>query len=183
MQNAAIVLIDIQNGFDDLAYWGGERNNPEAENNAAKILDHWRKNHRPIFHVKHDSVNPQSKLAPGQHGNEIKHLVTPQPNEPVIRKHVNSAFIGTNLDEQLKKANISKVIFFGLTTDHCVSTSARMAGNFGYETYVVADASATFNRKTFDGKFISAEEVHRNALASLHGEFATVITTEALINQ
>lgn len=102
----------------------------------------------------------------------------PVNGEQVIKKNVNSAFIGTNLKEQLDNANISKLVIVGLTTDHYVSTTTRMAGNYGYETFVVSDAIATFNKKGLEGQNFTAELMHETALASLNGEFATVVTTD-----
>jgi nicotinamidase-related amidase len=93
---------------------------------------------------------------------------------------VNSAFIGTNLKELLDNEKITKLVIVGLTTDHCVSTTARMAGNFGFDTFLVSDATATFNKKGIDGQNFSAELIHETALASLNGEFATVVTTDFL---
>lgn len=180
--NPALILIDIQKGFDDVEFWGGHRNNPEAENNASRLLNFWRKNSWPVFHVKHCSANPNSRLAEGQIGNEIQDIVAPTGDEPVISKSVNSAFIGTDLKQQLDYAHIRKLVFVGLTTDHCVSTSVRMAGNFGFETYVVFDATATFDKKGLEGQVYPAELIHETALASLNGEFATVVKTEPLIN-
>ena len=104
-------------------------------------------------------------------------MVKPLPNEPVIHKHVNSAFIGTNLQEILDEAGLKTLVIVGLTTNHCVSTSTRMAGNFGYETYLVADATATFDRTDHDGQIYPAQDVHAISLASLHQEFATVLNT------
>lgn len=176
----ALILIDIQKGFDDIQYWGGQRNNLTAEENAGEILKLWRQNNLPIFHVKHCSSNPNSLLNENNPGNEFKDLVKPFEGEVVIKKHVNSAFIGTDLKTQLDNANIKTLVIVGLTTDHCVSTTTRMAGNFGYETFVVSDATATFNKVGFDGQTYSAELIHETALASLNGEFATVITTDFL---
>ena len=105
----------------------------------------------------------------------------PMEGEHVEEKKVNSAFIGTGLEWYLRKNNFDTVVIAGLTTDHCVSTSTRMAGNLGFQTYVVADATATFDRTGNDGKHYSADDVHSCALASLHGEFATVLNTEDLL--
>ena len=173
----ALILIDIQKAFDNIAYWGGQRNNPDAEKNASELLWLWRKKELPVFHIKHCSSNPVSLLNETNNGNEFMDLVMPLENEPIIKKNVNSAFIGTNLKEQLDAAKITNLVIIGLTTDHCVSTTTRMAGNYGFITFLVSDATATFNKKGFDGKHYSAELIHATALASLHEEFATIVTT------
>ena len=178
----ALLLVDIQQGFDDQAYWGGERNHPDAEKNAARLLEVWRSHGFPVIHVKHNSVNPNSPLVEGKAGNAIQMIVQPEQGEPVIGKTVNSAFIGTNLEQRLKNEGIRQVVIVGLSTDHCISTSVRMAGNLGFDTYVVNDATATFPKKGFDGKRYSAEEIHQTAMASLNEEFATVLNTEDIIN-
>ena len=102
----------------------------------------------------------------------------PVNGERIIKKNVNSAFIGTDLKQHLDNANISKLVIVGLTTDHCVSTTTRMAGNYGYDTFLVSDATATFNKKGLEGQNFSADLIHETALASLNGEFATVVTTD-----
>ena len=178
VDNPALILVDIQKGFDDIAYWGGQRNNPNAENNAGELLKLWRKNNLPIFHIKHCSTIPTSLLNETNEGNEFQEVVKPIDGEQVIKKNVNSAFIGTNLKEQLDNAKISKLVIVGLTTDHCISTTTRMAGNLGFETFLVSDATATFNKKGVDGQNFSAELIHETALASLNNEFASIVTTE-----
>ncbi len=180
--NTALLLIDIQKAFDDIAYWGANRNNQDAEVNAAKLLTFWRENRLPIFHVKHCSSNPNSPLSEGNIGNEFKDIVAPLEDEVCIKKSVNSAFIGTNLKQELDDISIKQLVIVGLTTDHCVSTTTRMAGNYGYETFLVSDATATFDKKGVDGQFFSAQLIHETALASLHNEFATVLNTDAIIN-
>ncbi|MFV5703319.1 cysteine hydrolase family protein [Flavobacterium sp. XS2P12] len=176
----ALILIDIQKAFDNLEYWGGQRNNPEAENNAGELLKLWRKNKLPVFHIKHCSSIETSLLNVTNAGNEFKDIVKPIEGEPIIKKSVNSAFIGTDLKKRLDNEKISKLVIVGLTTDHCVSTTTRMAGNFGYDTFLVSDATATFNKKGVDGQNYSAKLIHETALASLNEEFATIVTTDFL---
>ena len=174
----ALILIDIQKGFEDVEYWGGGRNNPDAELRASELLRLWRDNGFPIFHVQHCSTIPTSPLHETHSGNQFNDLVTPRKREPVIKKNVNSAFIGTDLQAYLDYAKITAVVIAGLTTDHCISTTTRMAGNLGYETFIVAAATATFDKKGIDGQIFPAELIHQTALASLDKEFATVITTD-----
>jgi nicotinamidase-related amidase len=173
----ALLLIDIQKGFDDIDYWGGQRNNPEAEIRASELLNAWRRLQLPIYHIQHCSSIPTSLLHESHPGNDFKDLVRPVSGEVIIRKNVNSAFIGTDLHARLQVSKVQTLVIAGLTTDHCVSTTTRMAGNLGYDTYLVADATATFNKKGMDGKNYSAELIHETALASLNHEFATLITS------
>jgi nicotinamidase-related amidase len=177
----ALILIDIQKGFDD-SRWGA-RNNPAAETIAARILAHWRSHQRPLFHVRHDSAQVDSPLHPDRGGNNFKESAQPLAGEIIIRKRVNSAFIGTRLEEELRRAKVQEVVFVGLTTPHCVSTSARMAGNLGFRTFVVSDATAAFEWRAHDGTVVSADSMHFHALAALHDEFATVISSEELLMQ
>ena len=175
-----MILIDIQKGFDNIEYWGGQRNNPNAEKNASELLRLWRKCQLPIFHIQHCSSNPKSLLHETNEGNNFQDLVKPLDNEPIIKKNVNSAFIGTDLKEQLDNSGITKLVIVGLTTDHCVSTTTRMAGNLGFDTFLVSDATATFNKKGLEGQNYTAELIHETTLASLNEEFATIVTTEFL---
>jgi nicotinamidase-related amidase len=178
-QSAALILVDVQQAFLDPRY--GERNNPQAESNIARLLAAWRSSERPIRHIVHDSVEPGSLLRPDSPGNAIQDIATPNAGEPLYRKHVNSAFIGTTLESDLRRDRIDTVVIVGLTTNHCVSTTARMAGNLGFSTFVISDATASFARPALDGRLRPAEDVHSAALSDLHGEFATVVDTAALL--
>jgi len=174
----ALLLVDIQKGFDNIDYWGGQRNNPDAELKASELLKIWREDRLPIFHIQHCSTNPLSPLHQSNAGNAFNELVTPLTGETIIQKNVNSAFIGTDLQARLEKDVINTLVIVGLTTDHCISTTTRMAGNLGFKTFLIADATATFNKKGIDGKNYPAELMHETALASLNEEFATVVSTD-----
>lgn len=178
-RNTALILIDIQKGFDDPVW--GRRNNLDAETNIATLLHTWRQTGRPIFHIQHLSQEPQSPLLAGYPGGEIKDVVRPYDGEPVLQKRVNSAFIGTDLEERLRRGGITTLIITGLTTNHCVETSTRMAGNLGFDTFLVSDATATFDRLGPDGVLYKAEDIQAMTMANLHEEFATIVTTEDVL--
>ncbi len=177
---AALLIIDVQEGFNETAFWG-ERNNPEAEKNIKRLLEAWRKSCRPVIHVQHLSKNEDSPLYEKKEGAGIKREAFPLKGEPVFQKHVNSAFIGTDLEKYLHSHGISDLVIVGLTTDHCVSTTIRMARNLGFNVTLAGDAAATFERTGKDGQYYSAEEIHRIHLVSLQDEFADVVMTDDLL--
>ncbi|HSN70819.1 MAG TPA: cysteine hydrolase family protein [Steroidobacteraceae bacterium] len=176
---AALLLIDVQQGFDE-SYWG-RRNNPEAERRMAELLEAWRSAGWPVIHVQHMSTTPGSPLQPGLPGNAIRPEVAPIGDERLFQKSVNSAFIGTGLEAYLREQGIDALVIVGLTTDHCISTTSRMAGNLGFAVTVIDDATATFDRTGPDGVHYSAEQMHRTALASLHGEFGEVLPSSKVL--
>ncbi|MCK5845956.1 MAG: cysteine hydrolase [Bacteroidales bacterium] len=179
-QNTALILIDIQKGFDEEEYWGGNRNNKDAEEKSSKILKKWRELNLPVFHIVHSSKNPISRLHKSHPGFEIKDEVKPIEGEPIITKDVNSAFIGTDLKERLDRRGINKLVIIGLTTNHCVSTTTRMAGNYGFDALLISDATATFDRIGINGQRFDSELIHQITLANLNNEFAQVIDTKRL---
>lgn len=180
-KNTALIIIDVQNGFDE-PYWG-VRNNLNAEDNMGKLLRAWRKHHFPVFHVKHNSTELSSPLRPERPGNAIKSLVKPLKREPLFIKNVNSAFIGTDLEKALKEKKIRDLVIVGLTTDHCVSTTTRMGANLGFSCTVVSDATATFNRNGYNGKNYTGQEMHEMALVSLQNEFASILDTMSVLKK
>ena len=181
MKKVTLLVIDVQKGFDDPSWW--KRNNPDTESNIALLLSEWRKKRLPIVHIHHCSVEPNSPLRPDLPGNDFKVEAQPLPGEKQLSKTVNSAFIGTELEEYLRSHDITSLVVVGLTTDHCVSTSIRMAGNLGFNVTLVSDATATFDRKGHDGTQYSADDIHKIHLASLNGEFCVVRSTEEVLNE
>ncbi|MDQ2889727.1 MAG: cysteine hydrolase [Gemmatimonadota bacterium] len=178
-RDATLVVVDVQQAFNDPKW--GQRNNPDAESRVRDVITAWRATDRPIIHIQH--VNPKhgSLFNPDSPGVRFKPEAEPLDGEPILTKDVNSAFIGTDLEARLRAAGANVVVFVGMITDHCVSTTTRMAGNLGFEAYVVSDATATFERIGPDGTHFTAEQMHDTALASLNGEFATVVSTDDLI--
>jgi nicotinamidase-related amidase len=176
-----LLVVDLQQGFDD-PYWG-RRNNPYMEQRVVTLLRAWRSTGHPVIHVRHMSTETASPLRPGQPGNAFKPATAPARGELIWEKRVNSAFIGTSLEDHLRSSDCQRLTIVGLTTNHCVSTTARMAGNLGFPTWVVSDATAAFDRVGPDGVLYQAEQIHAVALADLHGEFATVVDTTAVMDR
>ncbi|MHA7057681.1 cysteine hydrolase family protein [Aquimarina sp. M1] len=180
--NPALLLIDVQQGINTPGYYGTERNNPDAEKNIETLLKKWRAAALPIYHVKHCSTNPDSPLAKGKLGNNFQDFIVPKETEPVIEKDVNSAFIGTDLQMQLERTGIKNVVIVGLTTEHCISTSTRMASNYGFQVFLVEDSVAAFDKIGSNGQKFSAQMVHDIEIANLKDEFATIVTTKQLLD-
>lgn len=167
-----LLVIDVQKGFHDPVW--GRRNNPKVEETIASSLEGWRSRNWPVVHVQHRSTDPKSPLHPSRPGVAFMAEAMPANGESVVEKSVNSAFIGTDLERMLRLRGLRELVLVGMTSDHCVSTSARMAANLGFGVTILADATATFDRTGSDGCHYPAELVHRISLASLHGEFARI---------
>ena len=177
-----LLLVDIQKAFLDDDYPGYKRNNPDAELICGKILLKWREKNFPIIHVRHSSTNLYSKLHESNPGFEFNDHVMPLDDEIVLTKNVNSAFIGTGLKSILDKSKTETIIIVGMTTNHCISTTTRMSGNLGYDTYLVSDSTACYNTKAVNGEIIDCEVIYETSLASINEEFATVINSKELLN-
>lgn len=175
----ALIPIDVQLGFD-YAPWP-RRNNPAMEGNGLRLLSAWRAAGLPLIHVRHDSVQPGSTLAPSHPGNAFRPGFEPQPGEALVGKSVNAAFIGTDLDLRLRRLGVEHVVLFGISTDMCVSTTARVGANLGYRVTVVGDACFCFDLSDGAGGIVAADEIQRAHLATLRMEFASVVDTEEVL--
>ncbi|KAG4430708.1 hypothetical protein IFR05_013812 [Cadophora sp. M221] len=199
----AFILIDVQQGLTHPIHWGPSRSNPSFERNAESLLTSYRnliastssslQSRHKIIHVQHSSLSPTSPLHPSAPGFAFQTFAQPINDELVIVKTVNSGFIGTNLEAVLREhfaGEPGKLYLAGLTTDHCVSTTTRMAGNLKVadgkdgvegEVVFVEDATAAW-RKGVGGEWFDAEVVHRVNAESLR-EFATVGKTEGVVEE
>lgn len=178
----ALMILDVQKGFDE-PYWG-IRNNLEAEENMARLLKEWRNQKGLVIYSQHMSVQPGSPLHyKNKLGIQFKEIIKPVDSETVFQKNVNSAFIGTGLETYLKDQKINSVLITGLSTQHCISTTTRMSGNLGFQTFLVSDAIAAFGITDHKGVYHSPESIQEHELAMLHNEFATIVTTDEILSQ
>jgi nicotinamidase-related amidase len=178
---AALLLIDVQVGVDVLDHWGGptgRRNNPGAEDTMRGLLGAWRLAGRQVAFTRHDSREAASPLKFSLPTGEQKPGFEIHDGDIVVEKDVNSGFVGTSLELQLRRAGVDRLVVVGFFTNMCVETTVRMAGNLGFDTYLVPDGCATTNRVGPDGTDHDAEDVHQMTVANLHGEFCTAISAD-----
>lgn len=174
-----LIIIDMQKGMADPA--AGPRNNPDAESNIASLLNAWRGAGATVVHVRHMSRSVRSPFRPGQPGAEFQDQLAPLAGEHVVEKNVPDALVNTGLERWLRVREITQLVIVGVSTNNSVEATARTAGNLGFQTQVVADATFAFDKVDYYGKTHTADEVHAMALANLDGEYATITTTERLL--
>ena len=177
-RETALLLIDVQVGVDVLSHWGGSngrRNNPDAEAKMSQLLATWRNAKLQVAFTRHDSRESASPLKFSLPTGAQKPGFEPAAGEIVVEKDVNSGFIGTDLEIQLRRAKISRLAIVGFFTNFCVETTTRMAGNLGFDTYLIEDCCSASNRIGPDGVDRDPELVHAMTVANLHGEFCTAI--------
>jgi nicotinamidase-related amidase len=177
----ALIVVDVQRAFDQWEAAGKRRNNPEAVGRIVELLAAFRASKTAIFHIRHQGTHPNSSFLPGGTGYPVKDEAREMEGEPVLVKRVNSAFIGTDLERRLRAADITTLVICGATTNHCVETTTRMAGNLGFDAWLVRDATWTFDRIGPDGDEHSADEIHAMTLANLNGEFARIVSASEAI--
>ena len=182
----ALVVIDMQKGFDDLEFWGPTAN-PQCEQNVAALLRYAEIEGVPVVVVRHDSRSETSVLHPSAAGNALVDVVDLAAAALLITKSVNSAFYGDpDLHAWLQEQGIGELLICGIQTNMCVETTARMAGNLGYDTTVVWDATRTFD---LDAEIsgigrvtrTAAEIMATSALVLQEGGFARIRTTAEIV--
>jgi nicotinamidase-related amidase len=177
MNLPALLIVDMQVGMTWPA--SGSRNNPGAEQTIANLLAAWRNAKAPLVHVRYISRTPGSPFWPGQPGVEFQPALIPFDSEHVVEKNVPDAIINSGLERWFRVRGISSVVIVGVSTNNSVEATARTAGNLGFKTFVVADATFAYAKVDFNGTQRTADEVHAMALANLQGEYAEVIGAEA----
>jgi nicotinamidase-related amidase len=176
-----LILIDMQKGMANTP--ADSRNNPQAEEHIAQLLQAWRAANAHIVHVRHISRSPDSSFAPGQSGVEFQDALQPLRHEHVVEKNVPDAFVNTALERWLRVRELNRIVLVGVSTNNSVEASARTAGNLGFDTVVVSDATFAFAMTDYTGRIRSAGEVHAMSLANLSGEYASIVDTRMVLDE
>lgn len=168
-KTTALLIIDIQ----DFYFPGGAVPlvNPEAASlNAAKLLERFRAEGRPVIHVGHNAAK----------GMGFRGVVAPREDEKIFFKDEVSAFNGTGLLAYLREMKVQRLVIAGMQTHMCVEAAVRAASDLGFECILVEDACATRDLK-YGGRTVSAADVHAATLATLDRTYATVVDTETYL--
>ena len=178
--NSALILIDIQNDY--FKNGKNELYQPEqAALQAKRTLDYFRNKGLPVYHVQHINIREGATFfIPDTFGAETHASVKPQRGEKVFVKHVPNSFFDTGLADELTKKQIDHIIVCGMMSHMCIDTTVRAAQDFGLTTTVLHDACATKDL-VWKKATIPAPVVHDTIMASLHGIFANVISTEEFL--
>ena len=170
-QKTALLIVDIQEFY----FPGGrmQLQNPElAGMNAGLLLDHFRSQALPVYHVRHNF----------EPGGDIHPYVKPQGNEPVISKDQVNAFNGTDLLELMLRDSVEQLVICGMQTHMCLEAAVRAAKDLGFSCLVASDACAT-RALQYEEHIISAKSVHYSTLNTLQGSYARVLTTDAILRE
>ncbi len=179
-RGAALIVINAQKGL--LAPLKADSNIENAEHKIARIMTSWRELGDPIIHVKHVSPNPSSPFFRDAPGSQFTEDLAPNRNELVFEKSKSSAFSDTNLMMELNNLAIETLVIVGFTANECIDATARDAAECGFSTYVVSDATASFDVVGPDGILYRAERIHKLTLANIHALWATVISSNELLS-
>ncbi len=180
--NPALIVIDVQKGIDNSLHWGGNRNNPEAEGNIKLLLAEWREKGYPVFIVQHMSVSSESPFHPSNPGNSLKDFIFVGKGEKLIHKSTANAFLNTALEEDLRRLEVKDVVIVGFVTNNSIESTARMCGELDFETIVVSDGTAAFDKQGVDGTIYPSELVHQMSLSNLDEEYARIRTTRQVLS-
>lgn len=177
----ALVIIDVQNDY----FPGGKCELFESEKALAaikKLLSFFRTREYPVYFIQHVSGAKASFFAENTKGIDIHEQIEPLQSESICIKHSPNSFYETNLNVSLEKQGVTDLVICGMMTHMCVDTTVRAAKDYGYHVTLVSDACATLNL-TWKDEVISAEIVQKVFLASLHGMFSDVISTEEFLKK
>ena len=173
----ALLVIDVQMAFVHDDANGASRSNLDASDNIATLLGEFRKRGDKVVHIHHHGQDASDPFNPDLPGSAVQPFAAPLEGEDLVIKHGGSGFVGTPLEQILRDAGVERIVVCGATANHCAESTTRHAGDLGFDTYYTSDAVWAYSVTGPDGVEHTAEQVHSMTLSTLHGEFATVVST------
>ncbi len=180
MEKTALLVIDLQEAMRADRDAGYPWANPDAPETAGRLRAAFHASGLPVLHIHHHGTDPADGFHPDNPLSVAMAEVTPVAGEAVVIKHGSSGFIGTGLEALLRDQGITALVIVGGEANMCVESTARMAGNLGFQTTIVADALVNFQRTLRDGRVMPPETVLEMSLANLSSFARIASSTEVL---
>lgn len=177
----ALIIVDMQRGMAPENT--GARNNPQAEDNIARLLAAWRERELPVVHVRHMSRRPGGSFWPGSLNCEFQPRFEPLDSEHRLEKNVPDAFAASGLERWLRTRDVAELVIVGVSTNNSVEATVRTAFCLGFDVRLPGDACYTYEKVDILGVTRPAEHWHVTSLSNLHEEYATVVNTDEAISQ
>jgi nicotinamidase-related amidase len=179
IEASALLVIDVQESFRaDEGRWAS-RSNPSFESNLTRLVEAYRAADLSVIFVLHEDGD--ALFRPGSPYVRLQPFLQPREGEPVLVKSTRNAFTSTNLAEVLAERGVRRLAITGIQTEQCCETTARVAGDLGYDVDFVTDATLTFPiTDPATGDVQPTDAITRATEFSLRGRFARITTAEVL---
>jgi nicotinamidase-related amidase len=182
IERSALLVIDVQDSFRaDPERWA-RRSNPDFERNLTRLVDAYREAGLPVIWVLHtDGDGPFRQDSPWF---RLQPFLERREGEALLVKTTRNSFTSTSLADVLAGLGVRRLAITGIQTEQCCETTARLAGDLGYDVDFVTQATLTFPiRDPATGQELGTDEITRNAEFALRGRFARIATVDELVRE
>lgn len=175
----ALLVIDAQESFRQRPDDWAATANPHVLENIAMLVAHSRVTGDLVVWVTHAEPGSGGVVDPESGFVHVVDEFVPLAGELQVQKTSINAFTTTNLQQQLMRRGIRRLVVCGIRTEQCCETTTRVASDLGFEVEFVTDATTTSGIPAADGYgAVSGEDLMRRTEAVLGGRgFASVVTT------
>ena len=142
-----LIVVDIQKGITDERLYDFET----FIKNVTNIIDAARENGVEVIYVRHDD-GPGSGFSSGDKDFDIADQVTPEENEKIYTKMINSCFGNTDFADYLSESGEKDLMVVGLQTNFCIDATVKSAFERGYHVIIPKGTNSTFDNDYMDGE-------------------------------
>ena len=150
--SSALLIIDVQVGLVELM---PAEIQSSVLSKIKTLLTKARASKIPVIYIQHDGAKGHP-LETHTKGWKIHPSVMPAHGEQVIRKRESDSFFETELQKELGRRGITRLIVAGAMTEYCVDTTCRRATSLGYDVTLASDAHLTRDNKVLTAADIIA---------------------------
>ncbi|GAA1531543.1 isochorismatase family protein [Actinomadura kijaniata] len=188
----ALLVIDIQESFRQMPRWQAV-SNPAIVERAGRLVGAARERGDLVVWILHTEPGTGNPFDPVTGHVRLMDGLDPEEGEPVLTKTSRNSFTTTGLQRILTERGIRELVVCGIQTEQCCETTARVAGDLGYDVTFVTDATATFPiphrdapagrdyaEVLADPRTLGVREIVERTEYALAGRFATIASVDDL---